>query len=222
MNLGGRKSVSSQFLIDPYGNLVVRPTSLLPYLVGAGSFVVSMLAVLAYFSEPSAGPPVWLFVAIVLFFGGTIGFTVTRLAGFPRLRVNGHILVQEHYFTGPTTMDLSQLGQAFAFSMRRSTHIGFRNLKEEYAHHMMGRSDELDKFNAARVIDVTSMVGLSLRGAKRIAREINNHRSQVPRPNLEYEQIRAIATTTTRKRAWAVAIIAVISVAGAVLKRLLG
>lgn len=190
--------------------------------MGAGSFAMCMFVVFAYFSQPKAGALVWFIFAIVLFLGGTIGFTVTRLAGFPRLRVKGHILVREHYFTPPTTMDLSALGQAVAFSMRGSTYIGFPTIEEEYALHMMGRRHELDKFNAALVVNVTSMVGLNLQGAKRIAREINKHRSHLPKPDFEYEKIRTIATTATRKRAWAVGIIAALGVAGAVLERLLG
>ena len=180
-----------------------------------------MFVTYAYFSEPKIDALAWLLFAVLLFFGGAIGVTVTRLAGYPRLSVRGHMLIRESYFAGPTTVDLSQLGQARAFATGRRTCIGFPKLEEEYALRMTGQGHKLDRFTAAAVLDVAPMVGLSLKSAALIANEINKHRSRVPSPHLEYEEIKTIAARTARKRAWAVAIIAAIGAVGVFIERLL-
>lgn len=211
------KLAPSQFSVDAYGELIVRPVALMPYFISFGGVLPGVLLVALVFT---ARDTYTLFVsglAALLVLGGVLGVLASRLSGFPRLRIRGHSLVLEQYFGKPKVLDMSGLGRAFPVTVQHRTYIAFASLEEEHAFHMLGRRDEIDMFNTSQFVDVTEMVD-TFRQAGLIARAIERHRSRPVRPDLDYDEIREIVRRATSRRPWLIIAFVVICVFAALLK----
>lgn len=187
---------------------VFYPATKLHYVIGVRCFVVGAIATFSYVTRSTNDFDLIVSLLAVFFVGaGVISFGY-RLAGFPRLRMQGNTLTTDLGFGNPLKpVDLAQYGRAIAFPMRLgplwSTHIGFPTRREEVALHVSGNTELIDKFSVSRAIGVTGIVGLSVRKAQDMADFINANRPSKAHPRMEYSEISSISRSALDRR-WGV------------------
>ena len=158
--------------------LVFRPVTVIPYIFGALCLLLGLFAALSCAAPWEAGSGLFLGAVGIVFTSAGIVSIVSRLAGYPRLRLQGDVLSLERYFSRTERRDLAALGNAIVIPDQNSLawHLGFPDAREEQALRMRGNAGQIDRHTVRYIIPITAIVGFSERKARHIASAINSAR----------------------------------------------
>lgn len=157
--------------------LVFRPMTVIPYIFGALCLLWGLFLALSGVASWEVGSGLFLGAAIAFTSVGIVSI-VSRLAGYPRLRLQGEVLSLERYVGRTERRDLAAMGNAIVIPDQNGLgwRLGFPDAREEQALRMRGNAGLIDLHTVRYNIPLTAIVGFSERKARQLASAINSAR----------------------------------------------